>query len=125
MRVDTRVHHDVVIIQPKERITDDSEAQLTEVVRALLEAGPRRLVLDLVDVACIDSIGLAAIVQAYTSTRRCGGDLKLLHVGQRNRQLLTITKLLTVFEAYDTEDEVERSFDADCEESFSTRAECS
>src|SRR6202163_158712 len=122
MRIDTRVNRDVVIIQPKERITDENEAQLTEVVRALLEAGPRRLVLDLVDVPGIDSIGLAAIVQAYTSTRRRGGDLKLLHVGRRNRQLLTITKLLTVFEAYDTEDDVQRSFDADCEESFSSPA---
>jgi anti-sigma B factor antagonist len=120
MRIDTRVYRDVVIIQPKDRITDENDAQFAEAVRALLEAGPRRLALDLVDVPWVDSIGLAAIVQAYTSTRRRGGDLKLLHVGRRNRQLLTITKLLTVFEAYDTEDDVQRSFDADCEESFSS-----
>jgi anti-sigma B factor antagonist len=122
MQIDTRVYRDVVIIQPKERITDENETQLTEAVRALLEAGPRFLVLDLVDVPWIDSIGLAAIVQAYSSTRRCGGDLKLLHVGRRNRQLLTITRLLTVLEAYDTEDDARRSFDADCEESFSNPA---
>jgi anti-sigma B factor antagonist len=119
MRIDTRIYHDVVIIQPRERITDESEPQLAEVVCTLLEAGPRRLVLDLVDVPGMDSIGLAAVVQAYTSTRRYGGDLKLLHVSPRNRQLLTITKLLTVIEAYDSEDAVERSFDVDCEESFS------
>ena len=122
MRIDTRIYRDVVIIQPRERITDENDAQFAEAVRALLEAGPRRLVLDLVDVPSVDSIGLAAIVQAYTSARRHGGDLKLLRLGSRNRQLLTITKLLTVFEAYDTEEDVQRSFDADREESFSSPA---
>jgi len=127
MRIDTRVHHDVVIIHPKERITVETEAQFTEAVRTLLEAGSRRLVLSLADVPYIDSFGLAAIVHAYKCTRRRGGDLKLLHVRHRNRQLLTMTKLLTVFEAYDTEDAVERSFDdADCEEEDSpARARCS
>ena len=120
MRIDTRVHHDVVIIEPKGRITIETEAQFTEAIRTLLEAGPRQLVLNLVDVPYIDSIGLGAIVQAYTSARRHGGDLKFLHVRHRNRQLMAITRLLTVFEAYDTEDEVERSFDADCDEPFSS-----
>jgi anti-sigma B factor antagonist len=122
VRIDTRVHRDVVIIQPRERITDENDAQFAAAVRALLEAGLRRLVLDLVDVPWVDSIGLSAIVQAYTATRRHEGDLKLLRVGPRNRQLLTITKLLTVFEIYDTEDDAQRSFDADCEESFSSPA---
>jgi len=124
MQIDTRVHHDVVIIEPKERITVDTEAQFIEVVRALLEAGARRLVLNLIAVPYIDSVGLSAIVQAYTSARRRGGDLKFLHVRDRNRQLLKITRLLTVFEAYDTEDEVERSFAAGCEASLSSPAEC-
>jgi anti-sigma B factor antagonist len=125
MRIDTRVHHDVVIIQPKERLTVETDAQFTEMIRALLEAGSRRLVLNLVDVPYIDSDGLAAIVQAYTATRRRGGDLKLLHLRDRTRQLLSVTKLLTVFEAYDTEDEVARSFNANSEASCSTPAACS
>ena len=125
MRIDTRVHHDVVIIQPKERLTVETDAQFTEMIRALLEAGSRRLVLNLVDVPYIDSDGLAAIVQAYTATRRRGGDLKLLHLRDRTRQLLAVTKLLTVFEAYDTEDDVARSFDADHEAPFGSPAACS
>jgi len=125
MRIDTRVHHDVVIIQPKERLTVETDAQFTEMIRTLLEAGSRRLVLNLVDVPYIDSDGLAAIVQAYTATRRRGGDLKLLHLRDRTRQLLSVTKLLTVFEAYDTEDEVARSFDANSDALFSTPAVCS
>ena len=116
MQIDTRVNHDVWLIEPKGRITVETEAQFTRVVSALLEAGRRRLVLDLADVPYIDSVGLGAIVQAYTTSRRRGGDLKLLHVKHRNRQLLVTTKLLTVFEVYDTEDEVARSVDGRREE---------
>src|SRR5882757_1245288 len=115
MQINTRVSHDLVIIEPKGRITVETEAQFCEVVRALLKAEPPRLVLDLTDVPYIDSVGIGVIVLAYTSARRRGGDLKFLHVRGRNRRLLAITKLLTVFEAFDTEDEVERSFDTDCE----------
>jgi anti-sigma B factor antagonist len=124
MRIDTRIHHDIVIIQPNERITVETDAQFTAMIRTLLEAGSRRLVLNLVDVPYIDSDGLAAIVQAYTATRRRGGDLKLLHLRDRTRQLLAVTRLLTVLEAYDTEDEVARSFNANSEASLSTPAEC-
>lgn len=118
MRINTRLNHDVVIIEPKERITVETEAQFTEVVRALLKAGPRRLVLSLVDVPYIDSMGLGAIVQAYTSARQRGGDMRLLHVRHWNRQLLAITKLLTVFEVCDTEDGVGRSSDWGCGEAL-------
>jgi anti-sigma B factor antagonist len=120
MRIDTQAYHDVVLVQPKERITVETAAEFTGAIRTLLEGGSRRLVLDLIDVPSIDSIGLAALVQAYTSTRHCGGDLKLLHVRHRNRRLLAITKLLTVFETYDTENEAERSFETDREEAFSS-----
>ena len=113
MRISTRLHHDLVIIEPKERITVETETEFTEVVRMLLESGARRLVLNLADVPRIDSVGVGAIVQAYTSARRRGGDLKLLRVRHRNRRLLTVTKLLTVLQAYDTEDDVACSFDAD------------
>jgi anti-anti-sigma factor len=116
MQIDTRVNCDVVLIEPKGRLTVETEAQFTKAVSALLETGRRRLVLNLVDVPYIDSVGLGAIVQAYTTSRHRGGDLKLLHVNHRNRQLLATTKLLTVFDVFDTEDEVVRSFDRRREE---------
>jgi anti-sigma B factor antagonist len=120
MRIDTRCHHDVLIIEPRERITVETEAQFTKMVRSLLDAGPRRFALDLAEVPYIDSVGLGAIVQAYTSARRRGGDLKLLRANSRVRRLLTITRLSTVLENCDTEDEVERSFDSDGEASTSS-----
>lgn len=113
MRINTRVQHDVLIIAPRERLTIETEAQFTEVVRALLDGGSRRFALDLVDVPYIDSVGLGAIVQAYTSARRRGGDLKLLRVNSRIGRLLAITRLFTVLKVYDTEEAVVRSFDVD------------
>jgi anti-sigma B factor antagonist len=114
MRINTRVHHDVLIVAPKERLTIESEAQFTEAFRTLLDGRSRRFALDLGDVPYIDSVGLGGIVQAYTSVRRRGGDLKLLRPNRRIGRLLAITRLNTVLKAYDTEDEVVRSFDADC-----------
>jgi anti-sigma B factor antagonist len=62
--------------------------------------------LSLAHVPYIDSVGLGAIVRAYTSARRRGGNLQLLHVEGRNRHLLTITKLLTVFDCLESESEL-------------------
>jgi anti-sigma B factor antagonist len=112
MRIEETVRGDVVIIEPKGRLTVEIEEQFRETVRRLLESGRTRLVLNLANVPSIDSCGLGAIVQGYISARRRGGDLKLLNVSGRNHHLLTITKLLTVFETYDSEDEVGRSFGA-------------
>jgi anti-sigma B factor antagonist len=116
MRIDTHLHHDVIVLEPKGRITIETEAPFTNAVRALLDAGPRRFAVDLVEVPYVDSVGLGAIVQAYTSVRRRGGDLKLLRPNDRVRRLLTITRLCTVLKTYDTEDDARRSFDSMCEE---------
>jgi anti-sigma B factor antagonist len=107
MRIEETVRGNVVIIEPKGRLTVEIEEQFRDTVRRLLESGRTRLVLNLANVPSIDSCGLGAIVQGYISARRRGGDLKLLNVSGRNHHLLTITKLLTVFETYDSEDEVE------------------
>jgi len=113
MRVDTRIRNDVVIIAPKGRLTVETEAAFVHAVRALLDEGQTRLVLNLAEVPYIDSGGLGAIAHAYTSAWRRGGELKLLHVRHRNRQLLTVTRLITVFEVFESEDAAVRSFGAD------------
>jgi anti-sigma B factor antagonist len=111
MRIDQRVHNNIVIVEPRGRLTVETELEFTAAIRGLLDTGWRRLVLNLADVPYIDSCGLGAIAQAYVSSWRRGGELKLLNVTDRNRHLLTITKLLTVLDVYDSEDDVERSFD--------------
>jgi anti-sigma B factor antagonist len=113
MRVDQCIRSGVVIIAPKGRLTVETEAAFVQTVRRILDEGRTRLVLNLADVPYIDSSGLGAIAQAYTSAWRRGGELKLLNVKHRNRHLLTVTRLLTVFEVFDSEDQAVRSFGVD------------
>ena len=111
MWVNERICNDIVFIEPKGRLTVETEADFVGAVRRLLDAGRIRLVLNLADVPYIDSSGLGAIAHTYTSAWRRGGDLKLLNVKARNRQVLSVTQLLSVFEVFESEEEVVRSFE--------------
>lgn len=112
MKIEETVRGDVVIIEPKGRLTVETEEQFTEAVRRHLDAGRTSLVLNLANVPLIDSCGLGAMTQGHISARRRGGDLRLMNVGGRNLQLLTVTKLVTVFETYDSAEEAALSFGA-------------
>jgi anti-sigma B factor antagonist len=68
--------------------------------------------LDLGEVTYIDSVGLSTLVATYTTTRRLGGDLKLLHLPKGVHQLLQITRLITVFEVYDDLESAQKAFAA-------------
>ena len=113
MWVNERICNGVVFIEPKGRLTVETEADFVGTVRRLLDAGRIRLVLNLGDVPYIDSSGLGAIAHTYTSAWRLGGDLKLLNVKERNRQVLAVTKLLSIFEVFESEDDAVRSFGPD------------
>jgi anti-sigma B factor antagonist len=76
---------------------------LTDKVRSLLQQGEKNLIVNLAGVPYMDSTGLGALVHAYATTTRQGGNLKLLNVTARLQDLLVITKLITVFESYDSE----------------------
>lgn len=113
MRIDLHFRpHSVVVIEPQGRLTVETEADLTQTVRGLHEAGQTHLVLSLASVTAIDSCGLGAIAQAYVSTWSRGGVLKLAHVSPRNHQLLMVTRLATVFDIHGSCEEAVRSFGA-------------
>ena len=82
---------------------------LRESLKALLQS-TREVVLNLADVAYLDSGGLGMLVGVYSSARAAGADIKLTGLGQRLRDVLQITKLVTVFEVYDTEQEAIGAF---------------
>jgi len=105
MHLIEHIHPDLVILEPRERLTVENEAELREVVRRQLEGGRVRLVLDLAHVPYIDSCGLGTIAQTHLSARRLGGWLRLLNVTGRNRQLLTVTRLLSVIGVYEPEEQ--------------------
>jgi anti-sigma B factor antagonist len=100
MEMIERVLSDVVVLQPRERVTVESEADLKDVIGRYLQSGRVRLVLDLAHVPYIDSCGLGTIVQAHLNLRRAGGWLKLQNVTGRNLQLLTVTRVLGVIGVY-------------------------
>jgi anti-sigma B factor antagonist len=112
MQLEERSVGDVVIVVITGDITLNSggEVILKDKVRSLLEQGQKKLVLDLGRVSYVDSAGLGELVQAYATTKNKGGVLKLLGINKRLKDLLTITKLVTVFDTYDTESAALASF---------------
>ena len=78
-------------------------AALREAIQAEIGQGHHKLILNLADVSYIDSSGLGELVWAYTSLRNRGGDVKLLNLTRKVQDLLQLTKLLTVFDTYESE----------------------
>src|SRR3989454_4973865 len=111
MQIEERAVGDVVILDVKGRITlGEGDEILKDKVNTLVNQGKKKIVLNLADVPYVDSAGLGEIVRTYTTVSRQGGSLKLLNLTKRISDLLSITKLLTVFETYDSEADAVRSF---------------
>jgi anti-sigma B factor antagonist len=83
---------------------------LRDKVRSLIEQGHKKMLLDLSGVSYMDSAGLGELVHVYATMKNKGGMLKLVGLTRRISDLLTITKLVTVFETYDTEASALASF---------------
>ena len=81
----------------------EGDVQLKRKIDELIEGGQTNLVLNLANVPYMDSGGLGEIVRSYTTVKRAGGELKLLNATKRISDLLTITKLITVFEMHEDE----------------------
>ncbi|PYR50881.1 MAG: anti-sigma factor antagonist [Acidobacteria bacterium] len=113
MQIEERAVGDVVVLDLKGRVTlGEGDELLKDKVNSLLNQGRKKIVLNLAEVPYIDSAGLGEIVRTYTTVSRQGGSLKLLNLTKRIADLLSITKLLTVFESFDAEAEAVRSFSA-------------
>jgi anti-sigma B factor antagonist len=113
MQINERAIGDVIVLDLKGRITlGEGDELLRDKVNSLLNQGHKKLILNLADVPYIDSAGLGEVVRTYTTVSRQGGSLKLLNLTKRITDLLSITKLLTVFETFDSESEAVRSFSA-------------
>ncbi len=111
MQIEERTVGDVLILDVKGRITlGEGDEILKDKVNSLLNQGLKKIVLNLAEVPYIDSAGLGEIVRTYTTVSRQGGSLKLLSLTKRITDLLAITKLLTVFETYESENEAVQSF---------------
>ena len=113
MQIDERTLGGVTILDMKGKMTlGDGDELLRKKVAGVVEKGCKNIVLNLGDVPYIDSAGLGEIVRTYTTVSRQGGSLKLLNLTKRITDLLSITKLLTVFDTFDSEGEAVKSFGA-------------
>ena len=102
---------EVTILDLSGKITiGEGSVQLREAVRKLLDDGKKKLLLNLGDVSYVDSSGIGELVSSYTTTNNNGGQLKLLNQTKKIHDLLTITKLVTVFETFDDEGTAVGSF---------------
>ena len=111
MKIVERQVGDVVILDLHGKILiGEGDDALREAVTKLSDSGKTKILLNLADVPYVDSAGLGEIVRTYTTVSRKGGKLKLLNLTKKIQDLLSITKLLTVFETYESEDEAVRSF---------------
>ena len=101
----------VVILDLTGRITiGDGSLTLRKHVQLLLDRDQKEILLNLAEVDYIDSSGLGEVVRSYTTTQKAGGDLKLLSLTRKVRDLMQITKLLTVLDVFDRESEALKSF---------------
>jgi anti-sigma B factor antagonist len=113
MQIDERTIGDVVVLDIKGRVQlGEGDEMLKDKVNSLLNQGRKKIVLNLAEVPYIDSAGLGEVVRTFTTVSRQGGSLKLLNLTKRITDLLAITKLLTVFDTYDSEQEAVQSFSA-------------
>src|ERR1700675_3994683 len=111
MQIEERAVGDVIVLDLKGKITlGEGDELLKDKVNSLINQGQKKLVLNLADVPYIDSAGLGEIVRPYTTVSRQGGSLKLLSLTKRITDLLSITKLLTVFETFESEQDAVKSF---------------
>jgi anti-sigma B factor antagonist len=109
--IQQREREDIIVLDVKGRITVGAESgALRDKVAELNAAGRRNIILNLADVDYIDSTGLGALVISVTTVRKSGGNLKLLNLNRRNIELLVMTKLATVFEIFNDEQDAVNSF---------------
>ncbi len=110
LKVETREVDGITVVSCEGRIVmGDESAGLRDTLKRALGSS-RQVVLNLSAVTYIDSSGLGTLVGVYSSARSAGADIKLGGLGERLRDVLQITKLVTVFEVYDTEQQAIAAF---------------
>jgi anti-sigma B factor antagonist len=111
MKIDERQVGSVVILDLHGRIlSGEGERALRAAVDRVAGSGTTNVLINFADVPYLDSSIIGEIVRTLTTVSRKGGQLKLLNIPARVRSLLSVTRLLSVFETYESEDEAVRSF---------------
>ena len=112
MKLTDRELNNIVILEPKGKIMGGPDASLLhDKLYELIENDRKKIVIDLSRVEWMNSTGLGILISSYTTLRNHEGELKLANVTDKIRSLLTITKLVTVFDSHDSVEEAVKSFE--------------
>ena len=111
LNINERQAGDVTVLDMSGRVTiGEGSVALRTGIRRLLEEGKKKILLNMGGVGYIDSSGIGELVSSFTAINKDGGQLKMLNLTQKLRDLLAITKLLTVFDVYESESEALNSY---------------
>lgn len=112
LNISERQAGDVTILDLNGKITiGEGSVALRSAIRRLLGEGKKKILLNLGQVGYIDSSGIGELVSSFTTVNRENGQLKLLNLTQKVQDLLAITKLLTVFDTFDSESDALNSYE--------------
>jgi len=111
MKMSSREESDVVVLEPKGKIMGGPDATLMhDKLHDYIDQGKKKVIIDLAEVDWMNSTGLGILISGLTTLRNNQGDLKLANVTGKIESLLTITKLITVFETFDSVEAAVQSF---------------
>jgi len=110
MNINERTVNDVTVLDLEGNLALNENARYRKHVTGSIDAGARKLIVNLARVKYMDSRGLGELISCYTALRRVNGHVKLLHLNNRLQYLLAITKLDSVFETFDSEPTAVSSF---------------
>jgi anti-sigma B factor antagonist len=111
MKIDERLVGNVKVLDISGQIKfTQGDEILKDKIHSVVHQGNKKILVNLARVDYVDSAGLGELVGAYTTVTKAGGTMKLLNLTKKMRDLLAITKLLTVFDTYDNEQDAIKSF---------------
>lgn len=111
MKITQRELGNAVILDLNGKLTGGPDAEtFREVFKSLIDQGKKNVVVNLEKVSWINSTGLGILISGYTSVRRAGGDLVVMHASDRIESILYVTKLNLLFKSFESEEEAVKSF---------------
>lgn len=111
MKIEKRKHGNVTILDLKGKILfGDGIEELRQSINGALKDKEKQLVLNFAEVPYLDSTGLGEVVRSYTTLKKEGGTVKIANLSNKVKDLMMVTKLITVFETFENENEAVKSF---------------
>ncbi len=111
MKIEKRKNGSVTIFDLKGKIlSGEGIDELRQSIDATIKENEKQLVLNFAEVPYLDSTGLGEVVRSYTTLKKAGGTIKIVNLTNKVQDLLSVTKLITVFETFQNEDEAVKSF---------------